>query len=270
MSRFMNDNPNNTARGYASTVAVIVCALALYVSTALVATALSGSPMIGAVASNAALFIAGLFWLSSRWHQDTREITVVPVAQLAGIPRFWALVGLGLVFCWLVGQAASVWLYSYVGSPNFDQHAQTTSEAPALLMLLVVLVLAPMGEEVLMRGVAYSQLRKHVPPLAAAVLTTGVFSLMHLNLVQIVVTVPLGLLLAAVYERTGRLAPIIVMHVIFNVFSVIVPPALVAGFASLPFVLLGGAAIALLLAAIYRGLGTSVQVQIAASRTRSG
>lgn len=250
-------NPNNTLRGWSSTAAVIVGALALYVSTALIATLLSGSSMVGAVVSNAALFTAGLFWMRSKWH---REGTVIPVRKRGNHGRgtgFWALVLIALLFCWLVGQATSVWLYSLVGSPNFDEHASTKAGAPVLLMLLVVLVLAPIGEEMLMRGLVYSRLRRHVPPLVAAVLTTGVFSLMHLNLVQIAVTLPLGLLLAAVYEQTGRLAPAILIHVVFNLFSVIVPPALVVSFASLTFVLLGGVVLGLLLARLYRPLATA-------------
>lgn len=253
---------NSTVRRWMTTVAVIIVTLALYLSTAIVATGITGSPVIGAVVSNAALFIAGLFWLRSKQHNRTSEIPKRKYRDLAQRRSFWALVLITLVSCWLVGQATSLWLYALVGSPNFDEHNTSMAEAPVVLTLVAVLILAPMGEEMLMRGVVYSQLRKHLTPVLAAVLSTGVFSLLHLNLVQIAVTLPLGLLLAAVYEHTGRLVPVILLHVGFNVLSVITPVSLVAGFASLTFVMLGGVVLALLLVRLYQKVSTTaVQVQ---------
>jgi membrane protease YdiL (CAAX protease family) len=233
------------------TCGVLAGALALYVGTALIATLLSGSAVIGAAVSNAGIFIAGLFWLRTQPRRDASESPANNRWALGRGRRFWALVAVSLAFCWLVGQAASAWLYSLVGSPEFDQHTATKAGAPVVLTLLVVLVLAPMGEEMLMRGVAYTRLRRHMPPLAAAVLTSAAFSLLHLNLVQIVVTVPLGLLLAAVYEQTGRLAPVIGLHMAFNLLSVLVPVALVNSLSSLAFVSLGGSVLVLLLARLY-------------------
>jgi membrane protease YdiL (CAAX protease family) len=233
------------------TCGVLAGALALYVSLALVATLLSGSAVIGAAVSNAGIFTAGLFWLRTQPRRDDSEGPADNRGALGRGRRFWALVAVSLAFCWLVGQAASAWLYSLVGSPEFDQHTAAKAGAPVVLVLLVMLVLAPMGEEMLMRGVAYSRLRRHMPPLAAAVLTSAAFSLLHLNLVQIVVTVPLGLLLAAVYEQTGRLAPVIGLHMAFNLLSVLVPAALVNSLSSLAFVMLGGSVLVLLLARLY-------------------
>jgi uncharacterized protein len=262
-------NPNNTLRGWLSTAAVIAGTLALYLSTAMITVLLTGSAVISALVSNAVLFAAGILWLRSEQH---RTSTGSPAGNPGGLsrgPGFWAQAVIALTFCWLVGQAASVWLYGLVGSPGFDEHVSTKAQAPLPLMLLLVLVLAPMGEEMLMRGVVYSWLRRHMAPLAAALLSTGLFSLMHLNLVQIVVTLPLGLLLAVVYERTGRLTPVIMMHAVFNLFSAVFPAALVASFASLTFVLLGGVALALLLVLLYRAPGAE-PTESAPSPTESG
>lgn len=233
------------------TAGVLAAGLALYVGLALIGTLLSGSTVTGAAVSNAGIFAAGLFWLRAQPRRDGSEGPAVDRGALGRRRRFWALVAASLAFCWLVGQAASAWLYSLVGSPGFDQHTAAKAGAPVPLMLLVALVLAPMGEEMLMRGVAYSQLRRHMPPLAAALATSAAFSLLHLNLVQIVVTLPLGLLLAAVYEQTGRLGPVVLIHVVFNLLSVLVPVALVNSLGSLAFVLVGGSVLALLLVRLY-------------------
>jgi membrane protease YdiL (CAAX protease family) len=243
--------PSSLRTGWLRTCSVLAGALALYVSTALIATLLSGSAVVGAAVSNAAIFAAGLFWLRAQPRRGAPESSAGNRGALGRGRRFWALVAVSLACCWLVGQAASAWLYSLVGSPEFDQHAATKAAAPVALTLVLVLALAPMGEEMLMRGIAYTRLRRHMPPLAAALATSAVFSLLHLNLVQIVATLPLGLLLAAVYEQTGRLAPVIGLHVVFNLFSVTVPAALISSLGSLAFVLLGGSALVLLLVRVY-------------------
>jgi membrane protease YdiL (CAAX protease family) len=260
----MSNPHNNRVRARLRTCGVLAGALALYVSLALVATLLSGSAVIGALASNAGIFTAGLFWLRTQPRTDGSEGPADHRGALGRGRRFWTLVAASLVSCWLVGQAASVWLYSLVGSPEFDQHTATAAAAPMALTLLLVLVLAPMGEEMLMRGIAYTRLRRHMPPLAAALITSGVFSLLHLNLVQIVVTLPLGILLAAVYEQTGRLTPVILIHSVFNLLSVIVPATFVTAFSSLTFVLLGGSALVLLLAQFYKPVSTAARERVVA------
>lgn len=256
--------PPLRSAGWLRTFGVLAGALGLYVSAALIATLLSGSAVVGAAVSNAAVFTAGLVWLRTEPRRGSSE-------HPAGVPgvhgrgrRFWALVGVSLGFCWLVGQASSAWLYSLVGSPGFDQHAATKAGAPVALLLLVVLLLAPMGEEMLMRGIAYTRLRRHLPPLAAALATSAVFSLLHLNLVQIVATLPLGLLLAAVYEQTGRLVPVIGLHIVFNLLSVIVPVALVTALGSLAFVLVGGSVLVLLLVRLYMPSRADSRTEVAA------
>lgn len=242
-------NPINTPRGWLSSLAVITGALVLYLGAALAAGLLSGSPAIGSAAANAVLFAAGLLW--RRWTRQSGDRLPGDSGSAARSPGFWPLALTGLVLCWLVGQAAAVWLYGLLGSRNFDEYTSAKAGTPVLLMLLVALVLAPLGEEMLMRGVVYPRLRFHMRPLAAAALSSAVFSLMHLNLVQIAATVPLGFLLAAVYEQTGRLTPGILMHAAFNVASVVVPPAFVAGISSLTFVMLGGAVLSLLMIRLY-------------------
>lgn len=245
-------NPNNTPRGWLRTTGEIAGALALYTGTALAASLLSGSAVVGAVFSNLMLFAAGFLWLRKQRRSGASPVPVHERPVTARGPAFWALMAFTLVQCWLVGQAASLWLYSYTGSENFDRHVSAKADAPLLMMLALVLILAPMGEEMLMRGIAYSRLRRHVNPFAAAVLTTLLFSLMHLNLVQIAVSLPLGFLLAIVYEQTGRLAPVITMHAVFNLLSVVMPASLVSGFATLTFVLLAGALVALQMGVLYR------------------
>lgn len=242
----------NTVRGRLSTLGLIAGSLVLYVGLTLAASLLPGGAVAGALVANTVVFTAGLLWLRRNRLKPGSPAGNPPETGQGTGRGFWAFTCLSLGLCWLVGQASALWLYGFLGSPGFDSHIQTKTEAPALLVLLLVLVLAPMGEEMLVRGIGYTRLRTHLPPAGAAIITAGLFSLMHLNLVQIVLTFPLGLLLAAVYERTGRIAPSILLHIAFNALSTAVPVSIVAGFATAGFVIAGVGVLVLVLVCFHQ------------------
>jgi membrane protease YdiL (CAAX protease family) len=239
----------SAGRAWVTTIAILGVALGIYLTTALLVTALTGDAIAGAAASNAVVFALALIY---RWRS-----TGTPLAQ-APRPRaltasFWVTAAVGLIGCWLAGQTAAAWIYSTWGSSGFDAVNSTKLDSPVWLVVVTILILAPVGEEALMRGIAYPALRKHWPPAASAFVTAMVFALLHGNVVQIALTVPLGLLLAFVYEASQRLWLVILMHVIFNMAASFVPAELIEGIAQLPMVLGLVVAVALLLWALTPG-----------------
>lgn len=248
-------NPHNTVRGWLGTAAVIGLALALYLSMTIVVTVISGNPYFGAIAANLLIFGVGVWWLKREDLKGNSPLVVRPYTELKRNQGFWALAGGALVLAWIVGQSLTLWLYANLGSASFDRQVQSKGEVSIALVLLVTVVLAPMAEEMLMRGIAYTQLRKHLPPFLAAIVTAVLFSVLHVNLVQLAVALPLGLLLAAVYEHTGRLLPVVLMHAVFNLASLVIRPAVIAPLASPMFVIIGMLGFALVLTSLYMGAG---------------
>ncbi|ROR76045.1 Membrane protease YdiL, CAAX protease family [Plantibacter flavus] len=210
---------------WARTVLVLAGSLAIYVATALLGTVLTGDAIAGAAISNLAVFILAL---ALRWRRTGTPLAPPPQFRARSI-SFWAAAAFGLVVCWLLGQTAAALAYDTFGSPAFDAANAAKAAGPIWLLLLTSLFLAPLGEESLIRGIAYPVLRRHWPPLASAFVTSMVFALLHGNLVQIALTIPLGMVLAAVYEATERLWPVIIMHVIFNMTSTFVPRSFIEG-----------------------------------------
>lgn len=153
----------------------------------------------------------------------------VPIGQR---PKFWLWVAFGTLLAFLAGQSASVLLYGLLGSENYDSYTQTGQNASILMLLTLTLVLAPLGEEALLRGLLFPLLRKRIPLLVSVLLTTALFMLIHGNMVQAVVVLPLGVLQALVYERTRRLLPVVLMHLVFNVAALLVPAGLIAAIAT--------------------------------------
>lgn len=84
------------------------------------------------------------------------------------------------------------------------------------LVILSGVVLAPLVEELLFRGVLYQALRRNMRTGNAAFLSALVFALMHFNPALFVPYMLMGVVFALVYERSGSLLPTILVHACNN------------------------------------------------------
>ncbi len=90
-----------------------------------------------------------------------------------------------------------------------------------LLLVLIVVVGAPVVEELFFRGLFLRSLQKHgLPDWAAIVICAAVFGAVHFQLLQFVGLFAIGLVLSTMAVRTGRLGLSIFTHMGFNATSV--------------------------------------------------
>jgi membrane protease YdiL (CAAX protease family) len=77
--------------------------------------------------------------------------------------------------------------------------------------LFVFGILTPLTEEIIFRGIIYNRIRKYFPVSVAIVVSALIFGCYHGNVVQMIYAMMMGLGLAVVYERYGRLlaAPVL-------------------------------------------------------------
>ncbi len=87
---------------------------------------------------------------------------------------------------------------------------------PAVLLVGAGVVLAPLAEEIVFRGFLYPALRKRFSAAAAIVISSAFFALLHFDPYSWPVIAGLGVFLAWVYERTGRLSTCVLIHAIHN------------------------------------------------------
>ena len=146
------------------------------------------------------------------------------------------VVALALLTGWYTAQLAGAIAYGYFGSPGFDAHTETITSPPLWQMALVAIVMAPISEELLLRGVAYPLLRTRCSVWVSIAATTVVFGIIHANLVQFIATMPLAIIAALIYEHTRHLGYAIGAHMLFNVLSLVMPVAVVnvVGAAGMP------------------------------------
>lgn len=85
---------------------------------------------------------------------------------------------------------------------------------------IITVLLAPIIEEVLFRGVLFTALRKRHGVVLAAVLGGLIFSLAHVgNPIQAIGALPLGVYLCIMYQRLGSILPGIILHASWNLLA---------------------------------------------------
>ena len=104
--------------------------------------------------------------------------------------------------------------------PEQQQAVQTMEMAVTwrnrLALGLVTILLVPVAEEILFRGILYPWLKQSGFPRLALWGTAILFAAMHMNLVTFIPLLLLALILTSLYERTENLLAPITTHALFN------------------------------------------------------
>lgn len=93
------------------------------------------------------------------------------------------------------------------------------SWADCIALGLVAIVLAPLAEEGLFRGLFYPAIKRLGMPKAALWITSVVFALIHFNVLSFLPLLVLAVVLVKLYEKTDNLLSCIVCHATFNAFN---------------------------------------------------
>lgn len=98
-----------------------------------------------------------------------------------------------------------------------------TDEVPIAALATLNILIVPIGEEALMRGFVYPVMRQQFSAPVTIALSACLFALLHGNIVQIILTLPLGIACGYMYEQTHSLMQCIGIHMLFNAFTFITP-----------------------------------------------
>ena len=90
-----------------------------------------------------------------------------------------------------------------------------------LMAIIAAVVLAPISEECIMRGMIFRNLRKYFSVWVAIVIQAIMFGIFHMNWVQGLYVIPVALGLGFVAEKSKSVFPCICMHMFYNFMSVV-------------------------------------------------
>lgn len=141
------------------------------------------------------------------------------VMQIAGIVIL--VPGAQFVSGYLVGFVSMIfpkWLEQY------EQLIETAGldSTLTLAMLLYSVILAPVCEELMFRGVTMHLARKALPFWLANILQAFLFGFFHMNWIQGIYAFALGLVLGFVCEKGGSIYCAILLHMLFNLWGTVI------------------------------------------------
>jgi membrane protease YdiL (CAAX protease family) len=160
---------------------------------------------------------------------------LVPMAIAAsrgaqGLPQILARLGVRKfspsVFKWM---AAAVGLYLvatalYAGLIT-EPHQKDIAEAfgPVVVQVVLIVIAAPISEEICFRGMLYGGLRERLPRYPAALITGLIFGGLHATtgISAVPPLIVFGFLLALLYEKTDSIVPGIMLHMLNNIVALL-------------------------------------------------
>lgn len=225
---------NSTTRSWRLILAatVTVSVTGAYLAAGMAIYAIVGDPIVSTLLLNVLAAVL-VMTLTFRWVRLKSFVPAATPCSSRDRLRFGVMAAGSLALAFAAGQTLSQWVTTHAGNGPGDSSASDAD--PWLLSLALYLLLAPVAEELVFRGLLYPLLLQLTGVPVAVLLSTTVFSLLHGDPAQIVAVVPLSIVLALLYERTGSILIVITAHLAFNLAALLIPAELVAA-ATTPFV----------------------------------
>jgi len=163
----------------------------------------------------AVTMLVGLALGGLRWSEVVRLTSFRGVLLL---PMVIAVVGFGI----LASELDNVSQF-LVPMPDFIAELLGDVFSGGLGMVIVLVVVAPLTEELLFRGLILRGFMQRYGTVAAVLLSTLLFALIHVNPYQFASAILGGVFLAWLFVRTRSLWPCIIAHALFNGHLIVLP-----------------------------------------------
>ena len=133
--------------------------------------------------------------------------------------------------CTLVISIALMFLGRYIPNEmaDYEELILVSGIGSDIWVILMAVMIAPIGEECLFRGVTLERTKKVGKFYVANILQAFLFALAHMNLVQGFYVFLLGIVFGYIKEKYQSIIPAIICHIAFNIFGQIIP-SIISGF----------------------------------------
>ncbi len=96
----------------------------------------------------------------------------------------------------------------------------TFSNQNPIILTLATVIIGPIAEELTFRGLVQRRARIWLKPGTAIVISSLIFGLAHMNMIQLIYAFGIGLLLGYLYEKSGNLIAPILAHMAANAVTI--------------------------------------------------
>lgn len=141
-----------------------------------------------------------------------QEFSLRKIKGSAIVPILFFGVGLQLAigFIWSVIPFPENWTETYA------DRASLISEGNIVIALIATIIMAPLVEEIIFRGLIYTRMKKGMNLIVAGLLSSLLFGIVHGTLIWASYAFVLGMILVWLFERYQSLLATILLHFIFN------------------------------------------------------
>lgn len=171
----------------------------------------------GVVYALSLLIVIGMPWLVKKSRTTRKDL---------GIQQFPAWLDLGLVpagaiVYLILTSVVTAFAMSFLRFVNYDQAQDTgfggaSSQPEFLLAFLMLVIIAPIAEELLFRGFLFGKLRKYAPLWVSILVTSVVFAIVHGAWNVGLDVFALSIILCILRVVSGSLWPSIMLHMLKN------------------------------------------------------
>lgn len=201
--------------GRAGVTLTAIATIVAYVGVMALTYNITEKPVFAIAYTNAFTATCVILW--RKRHKNTLATLTrkhIPTFEGMAIPVIIIITNLGATLI-------ALWVKQTLNYPSPMQ--PLTQTTPAIVIIVMSLIVAPIGEEALMRGFLYPLLRTRFSAASTIAITTVMFALLHGNLIQVILTIPLGIALGYLYEKTHNLTACISAHMLFNTVALMLP-----------------------------------------------
>jgi membrane protease YdiL (CAAX protease family) len=194
-----------------------------------------GSVIVGTLSFQGATWIlmALFFWLQETSWQDgigftKKKLVMAPVLAIAALALVLpATMALLWASNWVLEKPAAVWVLDKLHiklepEAAVSLIANATSRPEQIYLAIFAVLLAPVAEEFIFRGVLFTSLKQHGFSKTAWIGVNLLFALIHGNLQIFVPLFFLSLVLTWLYEITDSLLASFFTHALFNAANLVV------------------------------------------------
>lgn len=145
----------------------------------------------------------------------------VDVAPSIKIDPIMILKGIGIVYFFNIVTGLFLYLFYFLG--GHDTHPDIWLNNNMLydvLTILTVVILAPIFEELIFRGMIYKYISKY-DKMTALIVSSLLFGLLHMNITQTISTIFMGLAFGIVMMKTDNVVNCMIIHAINNTIALL-------------------------------------------------
>ena len=139
--------------------------------------------------------------------------------------------------------------------PGYSKSSEAiASSTTSLLGIISVVVIIPIFEEVLFRGLIFNEFKKHLNVIIAIIFQGIIFAVAHGNMLQGIYAFILGVVIAIIYVKTQSIIASMLFHIMFNLFGSILTPimSIIIGMHHMVFLILGLILLAISLVLLFK------------------